>query len=232
MKQIFVMGGGGFAMEPDNLLLDKFILSLSMKTLPKICFLGTASGDAENYRQMFFDAYRTLPCTPDYFSLFKPSTRDIESFILSQDIIHVGGGNTKNLLCLWREWGLDKILFKAYENGVVLSGISAGMLCWFEEGITDSYGDGLAPIKALGMLKGSACPHFDGEAQREPSYTRFIQNGSIQGGIALDDGTGALYIDGKLDSCVSSRKSARGFMIETKTAHKKELPVRFLGSTT
>jgi peptidase E len=110
MKQIFVMGGGGFAMEPDNLLLDKYILSLSKKAQPKICFLGTASGDAESYRQMFFDAYRTLPCIPDYFSLFKPSTRDIESFILSQDIIHVGGGNTKNLVCLWKEWGLDKIL--------------------------------------------------------------------------------------------------------------------------
>jgi peptidase E len=106
------------------------------------------------------------------------------------------------------------------------------MLCWFEEGITDSYGDGLAPIEALGLLKGSACPHFDGEAQREPAYSRFIQSGAIKGGIALDDGVGALYIDGKLDSCVSSRKSARGFMIETKTAVKKELPIRFLGAVT
>ena len=124
------MGGGGFAMEPENLKLDRYLLSLSQKPHPKISFIGTASGDAETYHTKFYTAYKTLDCEPTHLSLFKPHTRDIETYILEQDIIHVGGGNTRNLLCLWKEWELDRILRKAYERGILFSGMSAGMLCW------------------------------------------------------------------------------------------------------
>ncbi|MGZ3744778.1 MAG: Type 1 glutamine amidotransferase-like domain-containing protein, partial [Pseudobdellovibrionaceae bacterium] len=194
-----------------------------------VCFIGTASGDAASYLDKFYNAYKTLNCEPTHLSLFKPPAQDLESFVLSKDLIHVGGGNTKNLLCLWKEWGLDKILLKASHQGVILSGMSAGMLCWFEEAITDSFGEKLGKLNGLGLLAGSACPHFDGESNRRPSYTQLIKDGGIQGGIALDDGAGALFIDGKLNSCVSSRSQARAFVFESKTAKEQILPIKFLG---
>lgn len=229
MEKIFVMGGGGFAMEPENLLLDKYILSLAEKKTPSICFLGTASGDSESYRERFYNSYRTLDCQPTHYSVFKPTTRDLIGFFSSQDIIHVGGGNTKNLLCLWREWGIDKALVAAYKNGTVLTGMSAGMICWFEQGVTDSYGDGLEPLNCLGLLEGSACPHFDGEADRKPSYLKLIKEKKIRGGIALDDGVGALYINGKPTDYVSSRPSAKAYGYESETANEQVLRPTFLG---
>jgi dipeptidase E len=230
MQKIFVMGGGGFAMEPENLILDRFMLSLTAEEKPKVCFVGTASGDSQTYLDKFYNAYRTLECEPTHLSLFKPPAQDLESFVMNQNLIHVGGGNTKNLLCLWKEWGLDKILLKASHNGVVLSGMSAGMLCWFEDAITDSYGENLTKLHALGFLKGSSCPHFDGESTRRPAYTRLIQSGEIQGGLALDDGAGALFIDGKLEGCFSSRKNACAYYFETKTAEETVLPIEYLGT--
>jgi dipeptidase E len=229
MQKIFVMGGGGFAMEPENLLLDRYMLSLTGKVKPTVCFIGTASGDATNYLDKFYAAYKTLDCEAKHLSLFKPPNQDLESYVLGCDLIHVGGGNTRNLLCLWKEWGLDKILLKASKQGVILSGMSAGMLCWFEEAITDSYGEKLGKLEALGILSGSACPHFDGEAARRPSYLDLIRQGVLKGGLALDDGAGALFVDGKLDSCVSSRPGAKAFLFESKTAKENALSVRYLG---
>lgn len=127
MKQIIALGGGGFSMEPENPLLDSYILKQSKEINPKICFIPTASGDADNYIARFYDFFKTQNCRPTHLSLFNPPTRDLEEFILEKDIIYVGGGNTKNLLVLWREWGLDKILKKAWEKGIVLAGISAGV---------------------------------------------------------------------------------------------------------
>jgi peptidase E len=228
MRKIFVMGGGGFLTKPKNLLLDRYILSLADAPRPKICFLGTASGDSDRYIKNFYAAYRTLKCTPKHLSLFKPQTRDLKSFIVDQDSIHVGGGNTRNLLCLWREWGLDRILEGAYKKGLVLSGISAGMICWFEEGTTDSYG-GMDPLKCLGFLKGSASPHFDGEPDRRPKFVEFIKSRRMKGGLALDDGVGALFVNEKLAECVSSRKKAGAYRFTSKTAEEERISVRYLG---
>jgi len=228
MRKIFAMGGGGFAMEPENPLLDQYILSLASKAKPKICFIGTASGDSEVYRDKFYAAYGSLDCTPQHLSLFKPHTRDFQSFLSEQDIVHVGGGNTKNLLCLWKEWGLDKVLKKSYEDGLILTGMSAGMICWFEEATTDSYG-GLDPIECLGFLKGSASPHFDGEADRRPKLIELIQSSKLQGGLALDDGVGALFVDEKLKECVSSRQTANAYQFASRSAAETKLNVRYLG---
>ena len=223
------MGGGGFAMEPENLLLDKYILSLSEKKKPSICFLGTANGDSEGYRDRFYNAYRTFDCQPTHYSVFKPSTRDLIGFFSSQDIVHVGGGNTKNLICLWREWGLDHALIAAYKRGTILTGMSAGMICWFEQGVTDSYGDGLEPLKGLGILQGSACPHFDGEEDRKSSYLKLIKEKKIGGGIALDDGVGALYVNGRICEYVSSRPSAKAYIYESENANEQIFHPKFLG---
>ena len=128
MRQIIAMGGGGFSMEPDNPLLDHYILKQAETANPKICFLPTASGDSEQYISRFYSFFNDQNCDPSHLSLFNPPSRDLESFVLEKDILYVGGGNTKNLLALWKEWGLDSILRKAWEEGVILAGLSAGAI--------------------------------------------------------------------------------------------------------
>jgi dipeptidase E len=166
MRQIIALGGGGFSMEPDNPLLDLYILKQAKKPTPKICFIPTASGDSDHYISRYYNFFNKQNCNPSHLSLFKPPTRDLEGFLLEKDIIYVGGGNTRNLLALWKEWGLDNILRKAWNQGIVLAGVSAGSICWLEEGVTDSFGEGLEPIKCLGFLKGSNC-HIMMESQIE-----------------------------------------------------------------
>lgn len=213
MKQTIAMGGGGFSMEPENPLLDSYILNQSGKTTPKICFVPTASGDADSYITKFYSFFEMHPCQPSHLSLFKPPTKDLESFILDKDIIYVGGGNTKNLLALWKEWGLDQIMKKAWEQGILLAGLSAGSICWFEQGVTDSYGDELEPLECLGFLKGSHCPHYDGEAERRPAYQRLVASNKIKPGIAADDGAAIHYIDQEVRRIVSSRPHAKAYKV-------------------
>ncbi|MFA9557130.1 Type 1 glutamine amidotransferase-like domain-containing protein [Evansella sp. AB-rgal1] len=232
MRQIIALGGGGFSMEPDNPLLDTYILKQSSKPKPKICFIPTASGDREEYIQNFYTFFLKQDCEPAHLSLFRPHTREIEEFVLEQDIIYVGGGNTKNLLALWKDWNLDSIMRKAYEKGIILAGVSAGSICWFEAGVTDSFGDGLEPLTCLGILKGSNCPHYDGESDRRPSYQEFVNEGSIQSGYATDDGVAIHYINEKLESIVSSRPNAKAYhvFVENKKLHEEEMETKYLGT--
>lgn len=213
MRQIIALGGGGFSMEPDNPLLDTYILKQAGKPNPKICFIPTASGDSEDYITRFYEFFEEMDCEPSHLSLFRPPTRNIEDLIMDKDIIYVGGGNTKNLLVLWQEWGLDLIIKQAYEHGIILAGISAGSLCWFEEGVTDSYGDGLSSITCLGFLTGSNCPHYDGESERRPTYQRLIQSGEIKNGIAADDGVALHFVEGGFKRAISSRRDAKAYRV-------------------
>lgn len=231
MRQIITLGGGGFSMEPDNPLLDAYILKQCKKEKPKICFIPTASGDADNYITRFYQFFNQHNCEPSHLSLFNPPTRDLESYILEKDIIYVGGGNTKNLLALWKEWDLVQILRKAWNQGIVLAGISAGSICWFEEGVTDSFGDGLEKITCLGFIKGSNCPHYDGEKDRRPSYHRLVQLQQIQGGIAMDDGVAVHYIEQEVHKIVSSRPYAKAYKVSFENiVIEKELETTYLGS--
>lgn len=214
MRQIIALGGGGFSMEPDNPLLDRYILNQATVKRPKICFVPTASGDADGYIQRFYTFFNEQECEPTHLSLFKPPTKNLQDYILEQDIIYVGGGNTKNLLILWKEWGLDRILKIAYDQGILLCGISAGAICWYEEGLTDSFGDTLEPIKGLGILKGSHSPHYDGEMNRRPAYLQMIKDGLLNPGIAADDGVGLHYVNGELVKVVSSRPNAAAYRVE------------------
>ncbi|KKK38594.1 peptidase [Mesobacillus campisalis] len=229
MKQIVAMGGGGFSMEPENPLLDQYILKQSSKPKPKICFIPTASGDAEGYIAKFYAFFDKEHCEPSHLSLFRPPTRDLESFLLQKDILYVGGGNTKNMLALWREWGVDAILKKAWEQGIVLAGLSAGSLCWFEEGVTDSYGDQLEPITGLGFLKGSHCPHYDGQTERRPAYHRLVSS-QIRRGMAADDGAAVHYIDEGISKIVSSRHNAKAYEVwYDGKIFERELETQYLG---
>ncbi len=213
MRQIVAIGGGGFSMEPENLALDRYILGLVDKPKPKVCFIPTASADSNDYSDRFHLAYQSLGCETSYLSLFWPHRLDFDEYMLEQDVIYVGGGNTRNLLVLWRDWGLDVAIRKAYENGTVLAGVSAGANCWFEEFSTDSMGP-LAPWKGLGWLKGSFCPHFDGEAERRPSLKRMLENGEIGPGLASEDRTATHFIDEKLHKCITSNEGSQVFRVD------------------
>jgi peptidase E len=220
------MGGGGFSMEPDNLLLDRFVLSIAAVPQPKVCFIGTASGDSQVYVDRFYTAFNTLPSTPSTLSLFQPHTADFRSFVLEQDVIYVGGGNTRNLLVLWREWGLDAILREAWQSGIVMAGISAGSICWFQQGLSDSVVPGdLAPLDCLGFLPGSNSPHYDGEPGRRPAYHRFIREGKIVAGYAADDGAALHLIGDKLARVVSSRETAKAYSVRAVGTEVEEVPL-------
>ncbi|MFZ4714669.1 MAG: GNAT family N-acetyltransferase [Bacteriovoracaceae bacterium] len=231
-KQIFAMGGGGFSMERDNPLLDKYVLSLSSKSKPKICFLATASGDAQGYIDRFYNAFKHFNCEPSHLSLFKTQILDFSQFLLSQDIIYVGGGNTKNMLVLWKEWGLDKVLTTAYEKGIVLAGLSAGSICWFEQGMTDSIPGSITKLNCLGLIRGSNCPHYNSELQRRPSYLKMVGENKILGGIATDDGVGLHYVDGHLERVVSSHPDAKAYRLSRDAAggvSEKQVIPTYLG---
>ncbi len=231
MKQIIAMGGGGFSMEPDNLLLDRYILEQSSAERPRVCFLGTASGDSPGYIDRFYEAFRTLPCEPSHLSLFKLPEGSLQDYLLEQDVIYVGGGNTRSMLALWQEWGIDGLLREAYERGAILAGLSAGAICWFEEGVTDSVTGQLGAIRALGLLPGSHCPHYDGEAERRPGYHALLRSGEIGTGIAADDGVALHYRDGELQRIVSSRPNAAAYRVEPNSGAVQEtkLQAEFLG---
>lgn len=230
--QIVAMGGGGFSMEPDNPLLDRYVLGLVERATPRVCFVPTASGDSADYVQRFLIAFGGHDCEPTHLSLFDPPREGLREFVLRQDVVYVGGGNTRNLLVLWREWGLDTILREAWQTGVVLAGISAGSLCWFDAGVTDSVKgmtadpiDDLSALTCLGFLPGSNCPHYDGEAHRRPAYHRLVGSGALPGGLAADDGVGLHFVGRELANVVSSRPDARAYRIELRDGAVVETPL-------
>ncbi|HKX19237.1 MAG TPA: peptidase E [bacterium] len=214
-RRIVALGGGGFMMEPDNPRLDRFILSLARRTPPKVCYVPTASGDSESNIAKFYDAHTVERCLPSHLRLFKRTIRDLRSFILDQDVIFVGGGATGYMLSMWRMAGLDAIFREAWETGVVLSGVSAGALCWFEAGLTDTLGRPLQILTdGLGFLSGSFCPHYDGERDRRPVYQAAVGAGTLPPGTAADDGVGVVYHGTEIAEFVSSRTAARAWRVE------------------
>jgi peptidase E len=230
MLQIIAMGGGGFSMEPDNLALDRYIVRQADFERPKVCFLPQASGEARDYILNFYKAFTSLDCRPSWLSLFQPQTADLEGFLMEQHIIYVGGGNTKSMLALWREWNLDVILRKAGENGTVLAGISAGANCWFEYSNTDSIPGQWISLPGLGYLKGSCSPHYDGEAERRPTFQRMVATGEIPPGLAFDDGAAGHFVNSELKGVVSSRPKASAYRVERIGEQAKEavLDTRYL----
>ena len=212
-RQIIAMGGGGFSMEPDNPLLDRYVLENAGADCPNVCFLPTASGDADGYLLGFYKAFSQFDCRPTHLSLFALPTSDLLSFVLEQDVIYVGGGNTRSMLALWAEWGLDSILRTAWEQGVVMAGLSAGSICWFEEGLSDFFPGELNVVKALGLLSGSHNPHYDGEPLRRPRYRELIAQGAVSDGIAADDGVALHYRGTELHAVVSSRPEGAAYRV-------------------
>jgi dipeptidase E len=234
-RRVVAMGGGGFLMEPENPLLDRFVLALARSAPPRVCFVPTATGDSEGSVARFYRAFSSLECRLTDLQLFDRSVADLESFVLAQDVIYVGGGNTASLLAVWRAHGLDQVLRAAWEEGVVLCGLSAGMNCWFESSVTDSFDRGrLAPLHdGLGLLPGSACPHYDGEEQRRPTFEWLVAAGELSDGWAADDGAALVFEGRDLVEVVASRPRARAYRVE-RTAdggvRERALPARYLGA--
>ncbi len=211
-------------------LLDDYILSCASNN-PRICFIATAAGDSTEYITRFYRRFTQADCQPTHLELFRRDQTDLEDFLLSQDIIYVSGGNTANMLAIWAVHGIDRILEKALAQGIVLCGISAGSICWFEEGMTDSFGQTLEPYSCLGFLAGSNCPHYDGEAERKPTYHRLVSKGLISPGIAADDSAALHYIDGELYQAVSSKTGAAAYRLEECNGEVIEarIPTLYLG---
>jgi dipeptidase E len=228
-QNIIAVGGGGFGADPNNVIIDRYILSLTGKERPKVCFLPQASAESQQYIVNFFSAYTKLGAEPSWASLFGRVPNEWRDTILKQDVIYVGGGNTKTMLAIWREWGMDEVLKEALANGTILAGISAGAICWFDACVTDSVWP-LGTIRGMGLLAGSACPHYDGEPERRPTLLRMIADKEIIDGIAICDHAAAHYVDGKLKQVVVSRDTAKAFYVSHKNgeAVEEEIPIKLL----
>src|SRR4051812_2308094 len=214
-RTILAMGGGGFMMEPANPALDDFVVTLARRREPKILFLPTASGDPGAQISAFRATFGDRACRPLALSLFRLEQHpaDLRALILAQDVVYVGGGSMRNLLAIWREHGLDALMREAWERGVVLAGISAGAMCWFQHGITRSAGSP-APAAGLGLLPGSMTVHCDGDPSRLPVFLAAIARGVLPDGYAADDGVGLLFEDEQLVRVVSSRPGARAYRVQ------------------
>ena len=211
--RIVALGGGGVSQDPDNPRLLDYLLATVGHDRPRVCFLGTATGDRDANVVQFYQAFGRRGYRAGHQSLFPRQVEDLRGLLLAQDLIYVGGGNTANLLAVWRVHGLDAILRDAWAAGVVLAGVSAGAICWFEAGITDSFGPTLAPLNdGLGFLPGSCCPHYDGEAQRRPTYRRCVGEG-LPEGLAIDDGCAVHFRGRTVVEVVTSLPTARAYRV-------------------
>jgi len=199
---------------PHASLLNDYLFGLVDAPHPKICYLPTAVGDSAESIVTFYGAFPSSRCEPSHLTLFNRTVDDLRSYLLQQDMIYVNGGNTANMLAVWRLHGLDAILREAWQRGTLLCGFSAGGLCWFESGITDSFGPTLISMQnCLGFLPGSFCPHYDSEQSRRPTYQRTIAAG-LAPGWAIDDRT-ALHFEGtELHAKVSAAPNAHVYRVE------------------
>jgi dipeptidase E len=208
---ILAIGGGG-VLTPGS-KLEELLLELSGMARPRVVFLPTAAADSGERIALFNDAFRGRPCEPEVVTLFGMPEGAAER-VAAADVVYVNGGNTANALAIWRVHGVDLALREVWERGGVLGGWSAGGNCWFEDSVTDSFGPSLRPLgDGLGFLTGSFCPHYDGEPERRPTYTRLVGDGVLAAGYAADDDAGFHFVGTELREVVSQREGARGYRV-------------------
>lgn len=227
--------GGGFSTDVDG-LLDDWVLGHARAARPKVCFVPTASGDAPAYIEQFLTAFKPRDCEPGVLPLFRRELDDdaLRAFLLAQDVLYVGGGNTANLLAVWRVHGVDRLLREAYDHGTLLCGISAGANCWAQGSHTDSFGPLTFLPDGLGLLPGSVCPHYDSEPGRRSSYRAAVACGDLPAGWAVEDGVGALFTDGALEETVTRTRQAGLYRVEPDAdgvAKEHALPCRLLADS-
>ncbi len=212
--------GGGFVSDGPGRLraspLVKFALALSGAERPAACVLHTATGDDPSRYTASYAALSGVGAQVSHLTLFPmPNHDDARALLLAQDLVWVGGGSSANLMAVWRRHGLDEVMREAWEAGVVLAGSSAGALCWFESGTTDSFGPELVPFKdGIGLIGGSYCPHYDSEARRRPTYHRLVGDATLAPGWGCDDGAALHFVGTELAEVVADRRGVTGWRVE------------------
>jgi peptidase E len=224
-RTIFAMGGGGFLSEPADAALERYILGLADGREPRVCFLPTASGDPQDAIVRFHAAFDPLPCRPSALDLFRLHGRDLDlrSHLLAQDAVYVGGGSMRNMLALWHEHALDRILPEAWERGVALCGLSAGSMCWFRHGITKSGGPPEL-VAGLGLLPYSNSVHWTAERDRRAAYAEAVAGG-LEPGWGVDDGAGLRFDGTELVEAVTARPEARAYRVERRDGAAAVQPI-------
>jgi peptidase E len=230
MRQVVAFGGGGFSQESGNPLLDDYVLGLTGTANPRICFLPTASGDADHYIVRFYNAFHDC-ARPSHVSLFRRErgVSDIRSHLLAQDVVYVGGGSLISLLGVWRAHGIDSMLREAYEAGVILCGLSAGSLCWFAEAVSGYHGE-VNRVPALGFLPHSNAVHYGDEERRRAFHRQLLEG--MPAGYAAEDGAALRFVGAELVEVVASRPEARAYKLEQRGNQVIEtrLATRYLGA--
>jgi dipeptidase E len=222
-RHIVGLGGGGETPEQTE-RLHRYVLDLVGKERPKLLFVPTASADNDAYIVWVHESFDAV-AEVMHLKTFPWPPAGLRELVLSQDAIFVSGGNTANMLAIWRVHGIDELMREAWEQGIVLWGASAGMICWFEHGVTDSFGPELDAMQCLGFLRGSACPHYDGEEQRRPRYRALVDDG-LPGGLAADDGVALHFADAELAEVVACRPGAAAYRVTS--AGEERLEPRLL----
>jgi peptidase E len=208
---VLAMGGGALLSRDSR--IEEFMLELTRSSRPRICYVGTASAQLPERVEHFYDAFRDRPCEPSHLELFG-MPEEPAAHVAGQDVLYVGGGNTANMLAIWRVHGIDRALREAWERGAVVGGMSAGANCWFEDSVTDSFGPELRALGGgLGLLRGSFCPHYDGEPARRPTYTTLVREAVLPPGYAADDDAAFHFEGTELREVVSQREGARGYHV-------------------
>ena len=218
-KVLFIYGGA------PNKTFIKYVASLTNKPTPRICYIPTASGDNPNFIANWYTNYEDLSIRLYVMRTFVSSTTSPQTFeeiIMSMDAIIVGGGNTLNMLAIWKAQGIDTVLKKAYDKGIVLAGGSAGSLCWFTGGYSDSRPKQLSIVYGLAFLNFSNCPHYHSEPSRKPLYHQAILDGKLKEGYACDDMAGLLFINEKLRKSVSLNAENNNYFISVENGKIKE----------
>jgi dipeptidase E len=230
--QILAMGGGGFSMEAGNALLDDHALALTGVPCPRVCFLPTASGDADHYIVRFYRAFPAGRCQPSHISLFRRDggASDVATHLREQDLIYVGGGSVVSLLGAWGAHGIDLMLRAAWEAGVVLTGLSAGSLCWFSHGVTAFHGEPRT-VHGLGLLPWSNAVHYHDKPERRAAYLSAVADG-MPAGYGTGDGAALHFVGTELARVVASRPQARAFHVAPRGGEvtETELETHFLGA--
>jgi peptidase E len=242
--QIVAFGGGGFSMEAGNPLLDEYVLALGLARAhgasgahgraerPKVCFVPTASGDADHYVVRFYRAFPSSVCEPSHISLFRRDRGagidcDLASHLLAQDVIYVGGGSMISLLGVWRAHGLDETMAECWRRGIVLCGLSAGSLCWFAESISAFHGTP-SRVEGLGLLPYSNCVHLNEDARRT-AFRGQVQRGELRPGYGAEDGAALHFVGTRLTDVVASRPGVRAYRVDERG--ETPLPARYLGTS-
>jgi dipeptidase E len=218
-RTIVPIGGGRFCEG-----LARFLAQLTGKERPRLLYVGTAAAEDAGEALRMYDQFAGL-ADVSRLEFFPWPPDDLRSVVLESDLVFVGGGNTANMLAIWRVHGVDFLLREAWERGIVLAGSSAGGICWFEQGVTDSFGPQLGPMDCLGFLLGSFCPHWDDEELRRPRYHELLRSGMLAGGYAADAGVGLHFVNGELREVVACDEGSNAYRLERRDGEMVEEPI-------